>query len=168
MHRRLGLAVGVVVASVLLALSAPVASAFTPVHDTYEFEMENSLTGVCAFDVDIHTHIVASYTQTLDRDGHQTMWIERGTEQDTFSANGHTLVGLPFKYVGEVHSDADGNWTSYYAMGGVERVPLPDGSMFWSAGRFNWLPAMEQGISFTLTPDNGRSGNVEAFCAALS
>jgi hypothetical protein len=166
MQRRL--VVGMAAAAVLLALSAPLATATTPVHGSYEWDGDNVLAGVCAFDVAIQTHISASYTQTLDADGNQTKWIEQGIEQDVFKANGHELVGLPFRYVGQVHSDADGNWTSYYAMGGVERVPLPDGRMFWSAGRFDWLPAMEQGVSFTLTPDNGHSGNVDAFCAALS
>lgn len=165
MHRRLLLGV---VAAALLMLSAPVASAYTPVHGSYDFEIDNSLTGVCAFDIAVHSSIAARYTQTLDEAGNQTMWLERGVEQDTFSANGKTLVGLPFKYVGQVHSDASGTWTSYYAMGGVERVPLPDGSVFWSVGRFNWLDAMDQGVFFTLTPDNGRSGNLDAFCAALT
>jgi hypothetical protein len=55
-------------------------------------------------------------------------------------------------------------------MGGVERVLLPDGTLFWSAGRFDWLAHFGDNpeLTFTLTPDHGRSGNVDAFCAALA
>ncbi len=60
--------------------------------------------------------------------------------------------------------DADFNLVSAIARGGIMRVPLPDGSVFWSAGRFDFLA---NSATFTITPDAGRSGNVEAFCAAL-
>jgi hypothetical protein len=53
---------------------------------------------------------------------------------DTFSANGHTLVGLP--YAGDYQLDFEnGQLTRIAFSGEVERVVLPDGSVFFSAGR---------------------------------
>jgi hypothetical protein len=165
MHRRLLL--GATTSVALLALGAPVTLANPPVHDALTFEMDSTVTGVCDFEFEVHSTFVASYTLTQDRDGYDTMWIERGIEQDTFRANGSTLVGLPYRYVAQARFDSSGTWT-YYSMGGVERVRLPDGSVFWSAGRVDWIALIEQGVDATLTPTNGHSGDLDAFCAALS
>ena len=60
----------------------------------------------------------------------------------------------------------DGEVTHVYASGLVERVPLPDGTVFLSAGRLDF--AAHPGSEFRIVPDVGRSGNVAAFCAALA
>jgi hypothetical protein len=60
----------------------------------------------------------------------------------------------------------NGTFTHIFSNGLVERVPLPDGTLFVSAGRLDWIN--HPTASFLLTPDIGRSGNVAAFCAALS
>jgi hypothetical protein len=52
------------------------------------------------------------------------------------------------------------------ATGLAERIPLPDGSLFVSAG---WVDfADHPGVDFLLSPDRGNPGNVAGFCAALS
>ncbi len=163
MPRRLLMAV--TTAAALIALTAPPAFGVSPAHGSYLFEMDATTSDICPFDVDVHYDIQATYTQFFDQAGNQTQWIEQDLERDTFRANGKTLVGLPFRYSSQFRMDAEGNLVSYTASGGIERVPLPDGSVFWSAGRFDWIAAH---VTFTITPTVGHSGDVEAFCKALS
>jgi len=48
----------------------------------------------------------------------------------------------------------------------VSRVPLPDGSVFFSAGRADFT--VHPGVTFLISPDMGNPGNIAAFCAALA
>jgi hypothetical protein len=66
----------------------------------------------------------------------------------------------------ELLFDAAGNLTHVYASGVVEHIVLPSGSLFISAGRLDFLA--HPGATFLLTPDVGESGDVAAFCAALT
>jgi hypothetical protein len=87
-------------------------------------------------------------------------------EQDTFTANGTTIVGLPFTFSMQFHYDSGGNLTHMYVNGVFERIPLPDGSLFISAGRVDFV---DHGVpGFILSPDHGNPGNLAAFCAALT
>jgi hypothetical protein len=88
------------------------------------------------------------------------------TEQDTFTAHGKTLVGIPYTANLEILFDSSGNVTHILASGVFEKIPLPDGSLFISAGRIDF--AAYQGATFILSPDKGNPGNVAGFCAALS
>jgi hypothetical protein len=56
--------------------------------------------------------------------------------------------------------------THVFASGVVEKILLPDGTFFISAGRLDFLG--HPGATFVLSPDVGNSGNVDAFCAALA
>jgi hypothetical protein len=47
----------------------------------------------------------------------------------------------------------------------LERVRLPDGSLFISAGRVDFTG---NGPDFIVTPDNGATVNLAGFCAALA
>jgi hypothetical protein len=88
------------------------------------------------------------------------------TEQDSFSANGKQLTGLPYTFNLYALFDSSGNITQLYADGVVERVPLPDGSVFQSAGQVNFGA---QGFpDFSVTPDAGTARNLAGFCAALA
>jgi len=87
-------------------------------------------------------------------------------EQDTFTANGRTLMGTPFTFNVEVLFDSNGNVTHIFASGLVETIPLPDGSLFVSAGRLDFT--QHPGVQFLLSPDTGHTGDLAAFCAALS
>jgi hypothetical protein len=52
-----------------------------------------------------------------------------------------------------------------YASGGTARVPLPDGSVFFSAGLLDFVGFNGQ---YALNPGVGASGDITAFCAALA
>jgi len=56
--------------------------------------------------------------------------------------------------------------THTFASGLVEKVPLPDGSLFVSVGRVDFVA--HPGVEFILSPDKGNPGNVAGFCAALA
>ena len=164
MHRRL-LSAGVVVASMLLALTAPGVAAVPPDHGPVDFQADWSTVDLCPFEITAHSQVTGRFTAFYDASGNLVKWIEQDVEQDTFSHGGKTLVGEPYRFVAEFRFDAEGNLVSYVATGGVERVVLPDGSLFWSVGRYVWTD--HPGVQFTITPDRGHSGNVDAFCAAL-
>jgi hypothetical protein len=72
---------------------------------------------------------------------------------------------LPFAFNIDVLFE-DGEVTNVFASGLVEQVRLPDGTLFLSARRLDF--AAHPGAVFRIVPDVGRSGDLEAFCAALS
>jgi hypothetical protein len=120
---------------------------------------------LCSFAVDVSYTQQGTTTGFFDDDGVLTKRITDGTEQDTFSANGKTLVGdtYHFTFVSEFEN---GVRVDYHENGVAERVPLPDGGIFIVAGRVDVLAS---GGGFILSVDSGNSGNnLEAFCAALS
>jgi len=50
--------------------------------------------------------------------------------------------------------------------GAAEKIWLPDGSLFVSAG---WIDFVDHpDATFVLSPDRGNPGNVAGFCAALA
>jgi hypothetical protein len=129
------------------------------------FVLVNDLTGVCPFTITVTSTLTIRETDFYDTNGVQTMSLIHVDEQDVFSANGKTLHGLPFTFEIQFLGSFP-NFTAIYDYGLVERVPLPDGSLFLSAG---WISVLDHpGIAFLLTPDRGHSGNVADFCAALS
>jgi hypothetical protein len=87
-------------------------------------------------------------------------------EQDTFTANGRTLAGTPFTFETQELFDNNGNLTHVFYSGLVETIPLSDGSLFISAGRLDFT--QHPGAVFLLSPDMGHTGDLAAFCAALS
>jgi hypothetical protein len=74
----------------------------------------STLTDVCSFPIHVHA-------------------------QDTISANGKTLVGDPYTFNIEILYDSNLNIMGFYLNGIAEKIPLPDGSLFISAGRMNLL-----------------------------
>jgi hypothetical protein len=64
--------------------------------------------------------------------------------------------------------DSAGAVTRHVTQGAGVRVPLPDGSVFLTAGRIDWFvkPGYPY-IDYVLVPDNGATVNLEGFCAAL-
>ena len=156
---------------IVLAVAVSAAIAASPVSadqpNKYEgtFESDGSLTNVCSFSVGVHS--VLSFTE-IDyyANGVQTRGYIHVNEQDRFTANGKTLVGIPFTFNMEFLFDSSGNVVHTYANGLVEKVPLPDGSLFVSAGRLDWVA--HPGEPFLLSPDVGNPGNIAGFCAALA
>ena len=120
---------------------------------------------LCPFPVDISAVGNGTRRDFTDRDGRLTRIEIHFVEQDTFSANGHVLVGDPFVNVQHGQFDENGNLIHLYEVGVIERVPLPHGTAFLSAGRVDFV---DHDFNFVFVPDRGHSGNLEAFCAALA
>lgn len=161
MHRKLGITAGMVVA--LLALTAPVASATEP--DTQTFEVSGSmiLEGLCAFPVQLDYVVTGTDTWFFDDDGVPVARERHVVETDTLSANGNTAVGVPYRANIRSTYDSAGNLLSLYSSGSVTKLTLPDGSSFFSVGRVDFL----DGGGAAFIPTVGRSGDIDALCAAL-
>jgi hypothetical protein len=151
---------------VLLATSFVFASANEPTIVRYTLTPELTLSGVCAFDITLHPTVQVTEIDYVNGSGDLTRVYIHGTEQDTFTGTGGSLTTAPYSYNLELRFDSSGAFTAFFASGLVLRVQLPDGSWFVSAGRINVLA--HPGITFSATPDFGHSGNLAAFCAALS
>jgi hypothetical protein len=141
------------------AATEPTREPFGPDTDTFVVE------DLCSFPVTITEISSGTVTAFLDQNGALTRLHFYAVEQDTFTANGKSLTGLPYTFNLDVLFE-DGEVTHIYARGLGERVPLPDGSVFLSAGRVDF--AAHPGSMFIIVPDVGRSGNVAALCAALA
>ena len=145
---------------------ASTAAAVPPTTTTFNVPFALTVSGLCPFDNTITGTQNGTARTFTDTDGNVTQIVSNFVEQDTFSANGRQLVGDPFRNVGRVLFDKSGNVTHVYETGVIERVPLPDGSVFLSAGIVDFLAHPNSPI--LITPDRGHSGNLDAFCAALA
>jgi hypothetical protein len=121
---------------------------------------------VCSFPINIDSTASGTEIDYFDAGGALTRVFIHRVEQDTFTANGKTLVGIPFAFNIEILFDSNGNVTSSFGNGLYEKIPLPDGSLFVSAGRADF--AAHPGVGFLLSPDKGNPGNIAGFCAALA
>ena len=154
----------------LLALSAmgvlaQPAAAIEPTRVPIDGTDTSVLTDICSFPVTINATFVGTETTFYDQSGEVTRIQIPIVEQDVFSTDDQSLTGLPFTFNIQVLFE-DGEVTHVYASGLVERVPLPDGTVFLSAGRLDF--EAHPGSDFRIVPDVGRSGDVAAFCAALA
>ena len=157
------------VAGIALAVvgSAQPAAAAEPIHNPISFSDTAVLTGICAFPVTVSFTATGRETVFTDQSGNVIRVQQHITEQDVFTANGKTLVGLPYTFNIRVLFDPQtGEETHVYAAGVVSRVPLPGGEVFLTAGRSDFLAHPD--TSFLLQPDVGAQGNVAGFCAALA
>jgi hypothetical protein len=155
-------------ATLALALAVVSTAAANPPTITHfpDFTGTATITDLCASPITL-TFTLTNQTEIdlTDQDGNSTEILLKFFEQDTFvGPTGNTLVGET--YTGEVQIlfDSNGNVTNIYGDGPLEKVRLPDGSLFVSAGRVDFLA---RGAAFVFTPDTGHSGNVAGFCAAL-
>lgn len=155
----LALALSVIGFSASAALAnPPVMYEIGPIYDSAV------LTNWCSFPVSLSMTYSITATDFSDQSGMLIRTHYHIFNQDTFSANGKTLVGLPYQASVEVRWDSDGNVTSFYVNGVFEKVPLPNGT-FNAAGRKNMI---ENPFGFALAPDNGTPGNIAGLCAALA
>lgn len=119
----------------------------------------------CSFDIEVQALVNGTYTRFVDKSGATKKEQYHLVEQDTFTANGKTLTGVPFTFNVTWLYDNAGNITHIFADGVAEKVRLPDGSLFIAAGRVDF--AAHGFPSFILTPDHGATVNLDGFCAAL-
>jgi hypothetical protein len=148
------------------AALASTAGASTPQRRHQVFAATVVVTDICPFPVTIDFSADWAITDFTGTDGTLVRTHLAGSETDVFSANGRSLTGETYHYSYQVLFAPDGTVTHNYAAGIVEKVRLPDGSLFISAGRLDF--AAHPGLVFAITPDVGRSGNVAGLCAALA
>jgi hypothetical protein len=153
------------IVAVSAAIFASPAAADQPPKSEYTYTQSGVLTDVCSFPIGVDSIISIKETDFFDASGALTRMSWHVVEQDTFIANEKTLVGIPFNANMIWLFDSSGNVTHIYADGVAEKVPLPDGSLFISAGRFDFLDHTGE---YVLSPDKGNPGNLAAFCAALA
>lgn len=121
-------------------------------------------TDLCGFPVTI-AGTVSGVVTTRD-DGTTTTLTVTGSEQDTISANDVTLTGMPYKFhLSLVIDDNTGNVVGGFATGVAEKIPLPDGGLFITAGRVD--EALHANDEVVIVPDVGNTGDVGALCASL-
>jgi hypothetical protein len=161
--RRFGLLL--VLAVSVLAIGASSALAQKPVKTEFPWQSEGDRSDICGFPVHYHGDVKVTEIDYFDPDGALIRMDWHMVEQDTFTANGKTLVSLPFTFEFRVTFDSQGNPTHGYADGVTEKIWLPDGSLFISAGRLDF--AAHDWPAFILSPDHGKQGNIARFCAAL-
>lgn len=148
-----------------LAMGVTAAVAAAPTTTRLHIVSDAVVTDLCAFPVAVHTVLIGKETDFTDSAGNLVMIVGHGVFTDTFSANGVTLAGDPYTGNARATLDRSGNFTSLTGQGVEERVRLPDGSVFFSAGRVDILARTSDWI---FVPDTGRSGDVAALCRALS
>jgi hypothetical protein len=156
-----------VVVATAVIFSASSAAAAPPTKIEYTYSDDTIvLTDVCSFPVNVALTQTITQLNFYSESGALTRISAHAVEQDTFIAYGHTLVGLPFVFNVQILYDSSGNMTHNFSNGLVEKIPLPDGSLFISAGRLDWV--QHPLAVFLLSPDQGNPGNVAGFCAALA
>ena len=156
-----------VAAVVATAIFVPAAAAAQPTKTTFSgLTFSAVLSGVCSFDVNVDSTVSGTEIDFVDQSGNLTHVYVHQVEQDTFTANGKTLTGIPYTLNLDILFDSSGNITHVFSNGLVEKIPLPDGTLFVSSGRLDFTN--HPGVTFVLSPDVGNPGNVAGFCAALA
>lgn len=151
-------------ASVMLAI--PSATAAPPVKsydDPSAGDFDMIIEGI-----PVHVDYIMKSTTILyfDNSGAFVRAFQHIVEQDTFTGpNGNPLVSEPYTFNFEFKFDSAGNLHTYVS-GVLTRVPLPDGTVFTSAGRVDWFDHPDTG--YLLFADHGGCSNLEGFIAALS
>jgi hypothetical protein len=123
------------------------------------------ITDVCEFPVNVVANLTAVQKFFFDGNGMLTRIGIHTVEQDVFTANGITILGEPFTFNTEVLFDENGEIPHVYASGVVARIPLPDGSVFLSAGRIDFIDHVAH---YVLSADKGNPGDIAAFCEAFT
>jgi hypothetical protein len=158
--RKLGLLLTLLIASLAVASTA---AATAPVRTHGELHNHYTLVGVCDFPIAVDSYTSRDRIRFYDESGTPTMFILHDTEQDTFSANGKTLTGEPYTFTWQVLFE-NGVPTAAHVNGRVEKLILPDGTLYLAAGRIDWLAHPDE--DFLITPDQGGlTGDIDAFCA---
>lgn len=158
--------VALAASAILAVVVAQPAAAAEPVREDFTRDGTAVLTGVCSFPVTVEFTQTGTDTLFFAQDGTLKRVKGHVVEQDVFTANGKTLVGLPYTFNVRVLFDSEtGEVTNVFASGVISRVPLAGGNLFLTAGRLDFAA---HGSSFLVQPDVGAQGNVEGFCEALS
>jgi hypothetical protein len=145
---------------------APAAAVSQPTTSYPVHHVSAVLTDVCAFPVTVEGDSPGTERDFFDENGSLIRIEVHATEQDTFSANGKSLTGEPYTFNIRILLDSTGAIAHAFFDGVVEKVVLPDGSLFLAAGLVDF--AAHGFPEALIAPDKGTSGKVEGFCAALA
>ena len=156
----------VLVAAIAAAILAPTAAADQPVIVHKTSSLTSVLTGACPFPITVESTMTETDRFFSGQNGVLIRASANVDEQDSFSANGKPLAGDPYTVNLQAFFDSSGDITQEYASGVIERVPLPDGSVFQSAGRVDF--GAHGFPSFAVVSDWGSASNLDGFCAALA
>ena len=158
--------IGVLFTAAAFALLAVApASAAAPSKDTFTVDASDTITDICPSPIHLQVHADVMELVWVNSDGVPTRVTDHVAEHDVFSAHGVTIPTDTYHYTVHVPFDSQGNPLHAYATGVVVRMRLPDGTQFSSAGRVDVLQATGP---FTIVPDVGHSGNIDAFCQAFN
>ena len=156
----------VLLAAIASAVFASTAAADPPVIVHKTSSLTSVLTGACPFSITVDSTMTETDRFFSDRNSVLIRASANVDEQDSFSANGKTLAGDPYTVNLQAFFDSSGNITEEFANGVIERVALPDGSVFQSTGRVDF--GAHGFPSFVVVSDWGSATNLDGFCAALS
>lgn len=143
-----------------LAVAAP-AGADVPTRTPVTQTAVVVATDICAFPITVTAHQQGFAITAADG----TSATYHLTEQDTFSANGHSLTSEPSTFDIHFTLDSQGNFVHAYSTGQIVAVPLEQGVTFRAAGRFDFVTA---GADFVVVPESGGSHHQDVFCSVLA
>jgi hypothetical protein len=157
----------VLVFAVVIAALAPVTAADQPVVSQYPVSGSGVWSDMCPFSVYLETSANVVERQFFDKSGALTMTHMHWVEQDTFSANGKSLIGVPYTFNIQFLINSSGNITRLVMDGILEKVQLPDGKLFMTVGRYD-VVANDFPEGPVWRPDKGATVNLGGFCRALA
>ena len=140
--------------AVLTITSGPV-HASQPVREAFDVDSSFVVDDLCDFPIMVDAHFEGTNVFYVDHSDTLRRISVHVREQDTFSANGTVLVGLPFRFNQEILFDENGVVEHAYASGVVEWVPLPDGTIYHAAGRIDFVL---HGTNYVIVPGLGHTG----------
>lgn len=157
---------GIVLTAVLLLIGSS-ANAAQAAKFSWGFTSTAFLTGLADFVIQVDSVVNVTEIDVFDKSGALVRVSQHLVEQDTFTANGKTLVSEPFSFNIELGFDSSGNLTRFTSEGPGAKVRLPDGGLFVTAGFIDWL-THPPGTTYILAPDKGSCVNLEGLIKALS
>src|SRR5262245_41787553 len=96
-----------------VALMAPAVMASAPTKSEFTFPSTDPLTGVCPFEVTVDSIVNLTLLDFVDSTGAITRENGHVVEQNTFSANGKSLTGLPHTFELVATLDSSGAFTHF-------------------------------------------------------
>ncbi len=156
---------GIVLTAVLLLIGSSANAGQATKYSWYFFSTAY-LEGLADFLIQVDSVVSVEEVDVFDKSGGLRV-SQHLVEQDTFTANGKTLVSEPFTFNIQLDFDSSGNLTRFTSEGPGAKVRLPDGGLFVTAGFIDWL-THPPGTTYILAPDKGSCVNLEGFIKALS
>ncbi len=124
---------GIVLTAVLLLIGSSANAGQATKYDWYFFSTAY-LTGLADFVIQVDSVVSVQEVDVFDKSGALMRVSQHLVEQDTFTANGKTLISEPFTFNIELEFDSSGNLTRFTSQGPGAKVRLPDGGLFVTAG----------------------------------